>query len=99
MISDVERNYEPRKWQKIDGLPPGSRALNGIELLYFCNSDSQRFEDLLTRQRSDKAVLLDYELLSLDLDPTCGSMIRMSPGEKLILTVFTADGPLDFIEV
>ena len=99
MISEAERNYEPKEWVEINGVPPGSRALSPIELLRFCNTDSQAFQDLMKRQRADKAILLDYELINLGFEPTCGSHILQSPGGRIILTIFTADGPREFIEV
>lgn len=99
---EIEKNYEPKTWQRIPHIPPGSESLSPFELSYFCNSDSERFRDFLIRQRGEKATLLDYEILNLGYDPICGSAIMKSPGGKLILTIFSGPKAEDmhhYIEV
>lgn len=99
MISDVERNYQPREWEKatLDEVSSSS-ALGTFEMTYFCNSDSQRFKDMCLRGSGDRAILLDYEILSIGYEPTCGSMINRSRDGRLILTIFTEEGNHHYIE-
>lgn len=98
MISEAERNYEPRTWQPIDAanLPRDLDGLQPHQLFYFCNSSSGRFDDFIRADRGHKAVLLDYEILSVDLDPICGSAVQMN-GTHVVLTVYTDDGNKHFI--
>lgn len=99
MISDAERNYEPRNWVEISDIPEDRRSLSVAELFYFCNSDSQRFADLVARNRGDTAFLLDYEILSLGHEPTCGSGLMKTSSEQIVLTVYTAEGNKHYLEV
>lgn len=100
MITDyqreIEKNYEPQNWTAIDDIPQGTLGLEPMELFYFCNSDSARFADFCRRLRGDKAMLLDYELLSLGFEPIQGSALRKLEDGTLILTVFTAEGGSHF---
>jgi hypothetical protein len=99
MISEAERNYQPKEWVTVPNLPPGCTSLNQIELYRFCNTDSQAFRDQVAMGRADRVTLLDYELINLGFEPTNGSMISKTPGGKIALTVFTAEGSKNFIEV
>ena len=99
MISEAERNYEPRSWVEIDDLPEIVRPLGQALSFYICNSESMRFDQLVRDGIGHKAVLLDYELVSLDLDPLCGSSLQTTADEKFILTVFAKDGNRTFLEV
>lgn len=96
---EVERNYEFKEWQRLNGVPPGSTSLSTEELYPFCSSSSQRFHDLLSKQRGEEAILLDYELLNLGHDILSGCLFSKSPGGKIILTVCTEDGNVHYIEV
>lgn len=88
MISDAERNYEPRNWIKVQHLPDDREGLNQIEMYYICTSSSQRWKDLLVQQKGERALLLDYELLALDHDILTGTLVQKSPTRGLCLTVF-----------
>lgn len=87
MISDAERNYEPRQWVETDDLPEIVRPLGKALSYYICNTGSARFDQMLREGIGKKAILIDYELLSLDIDPQCGSMFSTTTNEKLIMTV------------
>jgi hypothetical protein len=95
MISDAERNYEPRDWTPVETLPSNRDGLLPAQLFYFCNSDSVRFADFITRDRGDKAVLLDYEIYSVGLEPDCGSAIEVND-THVFLTVYTSEGNKHF---
>lgn len=99
MISDAERNYETRQWVEIEELPEIVRPLGDALSFYICNTDSWRFDNMVREGIGNKAVLIDYELLSLDIDPRCGSMFQTTLNEKLIMTVFTDEGNRTFVEV
>lgn len=103
MITDAERHYDPRKWAVLTEddavLTLDFHALPPMDNWKFCNTTSQAFKDLVQMGRGDQAVLLDYELINLGHEPTCGSFIRRNPQGVLMLTVFTADGPIDYVEV
>ena len=99
MINDAERNYQTREWEKatLDEVSTSS-ALGTFEMSYFCTSDSQRFKDMCLRGAGDRAILLDYETLSIGYDPICGSMVNRSRDGRLILTIFTEEGNHHYIE-
>jgi hypothetical protein len=89
-ISDAERNYEPKNWTRIDEIPQDARGLNAAEAYRFCNSDSQRFKDLLRAGRGEKAILLDYELLSLGYEPILGGSLERSEDGRTIYWAISA---------
>lgn len=97
-ISEAERNYEPRNWIEVGDLPEIVRPMGPALGFYVCNSDSGRFQQLIREGIGHKAFLIDYELLSLDIDPICGSSIQVTAFDKIIMMVYTAEGNRLFIE-